>query len=893
MRKLQQFKVYMFQSSRLSKSNYNISIDIPEARINGEIISMGESQLIRSIFEIKNRQWDSTHLSNLYRKRKKIQFKRNSQGRKDEMFAINNEIDTYLHVPEIISVKFNHTSHYQKCSKNGIKVNGKKYVRLMAGAGHLRRSTVLFCEEEIYPIIIEKFENGFDKSIEINFGKYGAYLGLYASSSLVVSTPRFVVVPDLEIRRMRRVDFVTDDSLNVIEREMEISHNVFDGQGLVSSRMAEIWSNEIELDYHAVQFIFRAPFSKGLLVQFPFHEWAVENGIESITDIYGEQHSLKNIDVILTESQFKMGKYYKSISAYSDMCRQGNLSWGITRVNPNIEKDFFWTSYQYLQVLNKENVDFESLLKPTIDYIDNVSGCDPGKAMVYLMGELTKKDDHLIEDFDDVTKALMLDASSINDPHIRSYILKTLNKKIRESYTGKILVLGNYQFIVYDPVALIQHALGWESKDNAVTGILGDNEHYSQYWNLKDVKHVVSGRSPLTWRSELKRLSFTKNFQTEKWFGHLYSGIVYNIHGVDMMLYGDADGDGDSVFTTSNPEMFSGSLDVSKPITYNRQNAPKEILEYSKFFKYDIASFNSKIGLVTNYSTTYYAMQSLFEPHSTEWEEIEKRLMICRKLQGQEIDKTKGIISAPLPEWDKRIPGDELHNSILVKKRPFWMIYLYSHKKSEWEEHFLNYDYYCMGKWGVGIDSIMKNPDTKEKESVAERFKKHAPVLLGASGTMDTVSELMRANVSEIKLSMKNLSFDPRIYMSSSPRLSTEIKAKLLELLKEYKKLKKDVFLNKQQDEYVDILDYIKGKMYSQISSDLVELTDNAVDLFYIEKGNNHDFVWAIVSDGLLYNLKKGRHSFSFPREVGVSGEFDFMGKEYVIVTKEINEEIL
>ena len=397
-------------------------------------------------------------------------------------------------------------------------------MRLFAGAGHLRRSTVIFIRDDIRDEAINIFENGLDKTIPLNHGKYGAYLALYSSSTLEVTTPKFVVVPDLEITRLRKVDFVEDDNKTVSEKEMEITHNIFDGQGLISMDMAKKWSQDLDLDYDAVSFIIRAPFSKGLLVAFPFHSFAKEFGISEIKDVYGFSHDIGTVDVILTQSQFKMWAHYSSIDEFIGNCKENDLGWGVTRINPKNEKTSFWSSYQYLQVL-KDSVDIDALTNDTVKYFKDVSLLEADKTLIYLMGENVSAEETVFEKIDNlIIRVLGMDSGTIKDPHIRNYVIRTLNKKIRESYTGKLLLNGNYQFVIFDPFALAQHSFGMKAE-----GLLGEGFHYSQYWNEKDVFKVVAGRSPLTWRSELNMLNFMDNVSLEKWLGHLYSGIVFNL----------------------------------------------------------------------------------------------------------------------------------------------------------------------------------------------------------------------------------------------------------------------------------------------------------------------------------------------------------------------------
>ena len=67
--------------------------------------------------------------------------------------------------------------------------------------------------------------------------------------------------------------------------------------------------------------VIRFPFVKGLLVQFPFDKFLREKCTEDqwvVKDIYGVEHNVitEGIKYILTKSQFKLSKIFKSFEEY-------------------------------------------------------------------------------------------------------------------------------------------------------------------------------------------------------------------------------------------------------------------------------------------------------------------------------------------------------------------------------------------------------------------------------------------------------------------------------------------------------------------------------------------------------------------------------------------------
>lgn len=856
--KIKQYTILSFNSSFLRAKKYDLTLDYQYAQRNNLLITISNSQLTETIVGIRDYSVPESELEQMIQRRAYLKRKIKDESFREEYFSVSEKLKSHFFIKEIISVTFEHNAHFKNLSKKGFLINGKKYVHFMAGAGQLRRKTVLFIDENILEEVNKRFYNGINTSKDINMSKFGAYFGLYSSSGKKVRTPNYVVVKDFKFIKKELVDFVTEEN-NVEQREMDLEVNSFDGMGLISPKMGEAWSFELGLPKIATQFIFRGSFTKGLLVSFPFHLLAEENGITSIEDLYGNFHNIKDVDVILTESQFKMASYYSSVEEHKENSKINKLNWYVTRTNPENDKTSFWTSYQYIQVL-KDNTNIESLACDTVKFFENVSYLDRNSSILYLYGDANEKKFDIDEIDNYYLKLLLLSEESIKDPYVRNYLTSSLNKKIRESYTGKLLMEGNYSFLIIDPLALAEHALGMK-----VEGILKESEYYSDFWNRKEIETVVCGRSPLTWRSELRRLNLIENSRTKKWFAHFDSGIIFSAFGNDVMYLADADSDGDIIFTSSNPDMIEGCYG-GIPVTYNKKPTPKTKFDIATLPEFEIKSFGTKIGLITNYSTTLMTMLSVYGENSEEGKEIIKRLKLCRKFQSEQIDLTKGLIVGKIPEWSKRKKDDDLHNSLLTNKRPFFMKYLYSHKSKEYDNHYESYNIFSWMKWGVDMYSLLNLEfKTKEQESLCEKFKRNSPLLVGSNSIMERVSRYMVQNIKEIKLSGRGVSFDYTSYLSREAKENPEIIKKLELLLKEYNQIKKTLYSSEAFENKENAFEYIKGKCF-EISYDYQALTDNAVLLCY-KYGKNKNFLHDIFSDGVIHNIRTKNKTALVPRK--------------------------
>ena len=321
-----------FNSSRLKKFGYDIEIDYNKALENGEIIALSDSQMLRTIREVvvsktgdKSRVLDRVLLEEFYEELNKIKKKRNSEENKAQIIEIKNKIIKMCFIPEYITIVMDDPSHYDYMFRNGVKINGVKYFRISTSAGQGRVSTVTFCSSEVLDAVNEILDNGRKKDIKFSPSKFNAYKGIYSSATKTVRTPRFCVVPDFESPDSFEVNWVTEttgENDDLIEpRTITRMYNRWDGMGLISPHMAKLWAEDLGIDYIPSQFCVRQSFIKGMLCVFSFTDFCEKknNGNFIFKSIYKDENGnnievdLREIDVILTESQFKLWNSYCSL----------------------------------------------------------------------------------------------------------------------------------------------------------------------------------------------------------------------------------------------------------------------------------------------------------------------------------------------------------------------------------------------------------------------------------------------------------------------------------------------------------------------------------------------------------------------------------------------------
>jgi hypothetical protein len=875
----------------LKNSDYKVKTSLDEARKNNEVISLSNSELIRQYHRVSGISFSYDKTRDLIKERNNLNKDKNNIKNRDKIKILNKAIDEYLFLENIIMIKFSNVSHYKKIIKDGLIVNNKRFTRLMCSAGNARKSVVLFGEESITNKLTEIFDNGRNKEEKLVYGKFTSYSGLFSSTVKHVSTPRFCIIDDFEFESERVVDWVYKDENKedqVEERKMMVKHSPFDGQGGISVEFANVWSNELGLDYVPSAFVIRSAYLKGQVVTFDFKQFAIEKNVSEIKDVWGKSYLVKDLDAIITKSQFKLWQSYLSLEDYLSNCKKRGFGWGVSKHTPKKEKDFFLSTYQYLQPLELDNKDVEEICSPTISYLKDISSEDPIKTILYLMGQRREEDlkSGFFDNIDDnVLKALLINRKAIKDTYIKNILLKKLNKKIRDTYIGSLLVEGNYQTAISDMVAFCEFAFGLEVK-----GILKENEHYSHWWNERNVDTVVAVRSPLTFKSEVNLLHLKNDDLMKKWFSNNTSGIIYNVWGIDCFSQADSDYDGDLIGTTNNPQFIKGRSG-GVPITYEKKTAPKSRIDNKELYKADFNSFGSRIGIITNFSTTLFSMISKYKEDSVEYKEILKRLKVCRKNQGGEIDKQKGILVEKISEWgrwekitssmtEEEKQKTELHNKLLLDKRPEWFQWLYPRKMKEIRKHDDIYENYCQARFGFSLDVLLEKERNKEEEIIFQKYIKYSPLIYNGMGTMDRISRYMRNSISEHKTIIKQNIFDYSIYLNTEIRKDRYKQDKMKEIFKEYNSFKKNLRFSNEFQNSEQMITLLRNKSEFLISNNISELANIAVQITYGE-GKTNSFVWDLFSDGLFRNLLINSGGKIEIPVISENGNIEYLGKNY------------
>ena len=208
---------------------------------------------------------------------------------------------------------------------------------------------------------------------QCQLSKLYAYNGLMLSTGtrvegMEIDRPhRVIVVDNHALQRSARVITVEDvggtDSVRRyqrVERVEDFSVTEFDGEGLISKEYAARLNKTLGGRYTSFQI--RLPFVKGMLHQVDFHDFFRSAGTTHLTDLWGVNHPVAKVDVILTKSMFKgygwLTENGKSWEDYWAAFRKYRHALYVTNVSKERPQGFTQLNYQFLTTLSMTGEEF-------------------------------------------------------------------------------------------------------------------------------------------------------------------------------------------------------------------------------------------------------------------------------------------------------------------------------------------------------------------------------------------------------------------------------------------------------------------------------------------------------------------------------------------------------
>lgn len=575
---------------------------------------------------------------------------------------------------------------------NGFTYKGEKYIVYTASAGQIRTKKTVFIKEKI----LRKYENTLtcgltDRIINsrgtININKYLAYRALQNSATdewIDFDIDKSVVVNDFETNVETEVDYINDKTYEIERVNMEVPIPHTDGCGM----MLPSFCNKSRMC--------RAPWVKGLLVPFDFKKFVLEK-IEKthinhavIKDIYGKEYDIikDDIQVIFTESQFKMHKFYNSWQEYKDNFKKYNCQAGYCNEEESYIKDAR-INYQMLQTLSDmKNKEIKSIAKRTTDDIYKIS--NDKDTMMKLLG-VTKHNTNK----NNFQKAVQYYPQLLNDSYSKNILNQVKRSLVKKAKSGKLEIKAKYSFICPDLYAFSEWLfLG----DKNPRGLLKKDEvSCNLYHNNQELDCL---RSPHLYMEHCVRTNRVKEKQKE-WF--VTKGIYTSCRDIiSKILQFDVDGD-KSLVCSDKKIVKIAKRNIKKkdivPLYYDMKKAGSMHVDNETIYEGLTSAYKGgNIGAISNDITKIWNSENI---------DLEAIKLLCME-NNFVIDYAKTLYKPERPKEKK-----EKITQHTRKKVPYF--FLYAKDKPVTKVEPLNNS--VVNK----LNKIVKNPNLKI-ENVCGRF---------------------------------------------------------------------------------------------------------------------------------------------------------------------------
>lgn len=936
--------VLKINTGYLSKHGWDLTLKLNEIRKQSQlVVSLGSSQVLRWMPALTGQPDMDIKASEIKQKIKLLKRNGNTPENKRAISQQYDELYKLQFQQNYMMLVMDSPKDYKYACKHGFSITidygdeqkTVRYKRFLGTAGSIKKSTIMFVNEDIHSELMKRINNGryegpingeaitMPNGKELNYkfipAKLNAYFALACSASIPVTWPRIIVTDDLYTSFTDTVKLVSDTGneenpdwpkvSDPIEKEIEI--NTCDGMGLISPEMSAKWAQELnEGDDPLSGFNTRCAFLKGMVFTVDFKQFAEEVAHNYIIkDAWGVERDVRDADVILTVSMLKLWNSYKSCEDYVDNCMKNGYEFCIAKSTPHELRNVHTTNYQYLQDFNFTDEQINDLVAPTVTKIKECLGLDWRKLLLYMCG--TGLDEKSVLHMDPMCKSIMAQPELINDPYVRSKVSRMIQKRIKTAKIGVLDVEGDYAIAGCDPYILLQHIFGFEKEKTK--GLLKAGECYHKYWLDREANEICIFRAPMTSIENVCKLKVVTSPEMDKWYKYIKTCILLNGWDTTAMRCNGEDYDSDSNFCTNN-QILLDAFEYKTTLMCDQQSMPKKAPVESDYIESDINGFGDSIGSVTNKATNMISLRAQFALQSdyrAEYDKLTKRIETMMNFQQNAIDRIKGVVARPVPkEWlnsrmfkieegdtEDIIREKQIDANIAAEIKPYFFIYRYSQLKTEMDKYMKAVKSNCKIRFGKSLDILYALDErTDEEEAFIYHYEKYMPVSR-APGTMNRICWKIEDEFqsSDVLLDVK---FDPSILKSDAEYTQEEYDA-VKQLYDEYNKNMQLFLKQKKQNELGDdevgydivCLKDVFANECNKVCPNMAVLANIVVDLCYTSS-KNKTFAWDVAGEQIFNNvLKNNNYTIKYPTK-DENGDIDFCGNKFSLYTQQIGGDL-
>ena len=596
-----------------------------------------------------------------------------------------------------------------------------RYLAFERSGSMSRQSKLSFLREDVYDQVRRRIQ--MDMTIgDCQLSKLYAYNGLMLSSGtrldgIGIDKPHRVIVVDNPVVMTRGVPVVTveDDGTqnstrkyHRVERRMDIPITCFDGEGLISKQYAKVIDRALCGAVVHTSFQIRLPYIKGMVHQVDFQEILDLCGQTVIRDSWGQEHNVKDVDIILTKSMFKGFGWLKDSGMtwadYWDAFRRYHHALYITNVSKVKPETHTELNYQFLNTVSIREEEFRPrdlpdgwdhspeedernwLTKQTEVAYYNFCANKTFQQEYFLQRmnrwgilPFRKNREHLLGEI------LRKNPRMIGEP-IYQQELAGRAKQILKNYSlGRLIVAGDNRYLsgdLMDFLSYLLETLPQKKRNKAFYDVTKSLRFKTSAFYAPGAAYQHGDtctllRNPHIARNEELQLSAYDAKKEKRQMRHFYFRHLTDLVMVDSTMLaaerlGGADYDGDMVKTIADPILnecvrrnYEASRGIADDALSNEANIPLLMIpsatplirsaeDWEARFEVVRGTFSSRVGQICNAALDRSIIAYNENSDAEERKRLQDETEVLAILTGLEIDSAKSGIRPDLDEYLKK-----------------------------------------------------------------------------------------------------------------------------------------------------------------------------------------------------------------------------------------------
>lgn len=429
------------------------------------------------------------------------------------------------------------------------------YNMLFRTPGKAKKGSCMFVCDRLYDKAIDFLRMGL-KLPEHNapIVEMGAYSSLVTSS--IVGRVKIVPENILVLKDVDSAFFTTAVSVEVDEYNhcvartldnYKIINTLFDGQALIDLSIFPEWGDGYVLLRH--HFMKAAAFATDI-GQFMRDWWGDDYESATVCDMWGNEHKVKDVQVITTENAMKWMKFDVSYESWCAKVHENGCMFGIVKTaHPSKLGDVQRMSYQMVNALDEETID--QVVRPSMDYVALL------KTDLEVFKDYLRSNSNFSNDFD-----VLLALLDHNKYFYKTDYFRNRRYKIIESYmfnlkNGRLIQNADNLVIVGSPYAMLLHSVGADVNDDPTFGVEnGCIQCCTQ--RFADGEYLAEFRNPFNNRSNLGYMHNVIHPLMLKYFRLGKLCVAVNMIHTDFQSRNNgSDQDSDSIYVTNQPNIVA------------------------------------------------------------------------------------------------------------------------------------------------------------------------------------------------------------------------------------------------------------------------------------------------------------------------------------------------